>query len=232
MTFQKKQSFYFWVVYTNLSSGDLTVHTSLHPEVQATDRHSWDGYEYLFVIQDIWTHLGVKSKFPAWFSKNWSSIEKLSTAWQIAPKHVVRASGYKGQLADVTCIQGIKHDVCSLVGLFLVLGNMIQIRGLTSTIQQKALSLIADMVSVTSWPDGLPILPDVILEVESDGKVSLQQLFAKVAPAVKACIKTRPFPSKIIQLGALMYHSNYPKLKSVFATLDLPIPFWVSMQLP
>ena len=143
------------------------------------------------MVADIWAHLAAKTKFPAWFAKNWPAIEELQSLWQVLPKHVVRSSGYKGDLANVTQIQGIKYDVCSLLGLFLLVGNILQIRGLSLPMQQKALSLLRDLVDLTEWPHGLAILPDLVLRVEEDNQLSLLDLWDALPRSAKSMIRTR-----------------------------------------
>ena len=158
--------------------------------MESTTRHSWDGYEHLFVIPDLWQHIGIKAKFPAWFAKNWSLIETFQCAWQVPAKHVIRTAGYKGQLSDVTSIQGLKHDVASVVGLLLLFGSLLQIRGLSLTIQQNCLKWMRSIISMATWPNGLAILPDLILEVE-DGQVSFMKLCDALPRNSKLALKNR-----------------------------------------
>lgn len=132
----------------------------------------------------------MKTKFPAWFAKNWGLVETFQQHWQIASKHIVRSASYKGQQADVTCIEGIRYDVASILGLFLLYGTLMQIRGISGGIQSNVLHFLRDICSITDWPGGLSILPNITLQVEH-GMVSLDNFWDAVPRGAKSAFKCR-----------------------------------------
>ena len=159
-------------------------------QVTPTSKHNLDGYELVWMMLDVRRELDMQTKWYQWWGKNFQSIKSACETWAVAMKHILRPSSYKGNL-DSSSLPGLKYDCATSLGVLVVCGVLCQIRGLASPVQCKIVKLLRAMVSKTSWPSGLSLLPDLVLDVE-DGCVSLNALWERLRGTNgKAIMKTR-----------------------------------------
>ena len=76
-----------------------------------------DGYEFMWVINDVWSQLAMNIAWPRWHGKNLSALGELGARWEIAETHIVRSSAYKGE-NQVACLPGFRYDALTTLGLF------------------------------------------------------------------------------------------------------------------
>ena len=161
-------------------------------QVEATDAYNCNGYEHLFLVSELWSRLSLQTKYYQWYAKNIVSGEAqgIMDSWKIPLKHVIRGNGYKGDSEYVVTWPSIKDDVCSSLGLILLLGLLARPRGLAAACQEGCIKLLRLLTSVCSFPAGLTILPDLKLEV-SEGLVCLKSFWRRCSQQSRAALKAR-----------------------------------------
>ena len=159
-------------------------------QVTPTAKYNCDGYEFLWTVGDIWRDLQMTIKWYQWHAKNVEQLCEVQNKWAIAPKHCVRNCSYKGHLEHVFTFPGLKYDCLSTLGLLCVLGCLLQIRGLAKPTQTNVLSLLRSLCSLAEWPTGLPILPDLVLDVQG-GYLSLDRFWPQLTARGVQVMKTR-----------------------------------------
>lgn len=153
-------------------------------------KHNLDGYELVWMMLDVWRVLEMQTKWYQWWAKNIDSIRSCSVSWTVAVKHILRPSSYKGSLESPS-LPGLRYDCATSLGVLVILGVLCQIRGLASPVQARIVKLLRAFLLMASWPSGLALLPDLVLDVE-DGCVSLNALWAKLRGTNgKGVMKTR-----------------------------------------
>ncbi|CAJ1454454.1 unnamed protein product [Effrenium voratum] len=130
-------------------------------------------------------------KYYQWYGKNVRSgvLGELMRHWQIEQKHLVRSGSYKGEL-EVVKWRGLKTDCASSLGVLLIVGTLLQIRGLAVQCQHKALALLRDVCNLSTWPAPLSILPDLAFQVEN-GMIPLGDLVLALPAAGQSALKSR-----------------------------------------
>lgn len=166
-------------------------HIVLALQITPTPKYNNDGYEFLWLSGNIWSQLGMNITFSRWHGKNMASLMELFANWEVHEKHIIRSAAYKGAF-EVSMLPGFRFDAFTTLGLFVVLGCLAQIRGLAGTSQIKVVTLLREIMSYSTWPNGLSFLPDAVLSVE-EGETSFRDWLATLPRASKTAIKTRPF---------------------------------------
>lgn len=115
--------------------------------------------------------------------------------WCISTKHVIRSASFKGGF-EVFSLPNFRYDALTSLGLFAVLGTLGQIRGLAGQSQTLILAFLQEILSKVPFPNGVSILPDVVLDVEQ-GQTSFGKLWAQVSRQAKAVIRTRPAENQL-----------------------------------
>ncbi|CAK9104502.1 Uncharacterized protein SCF082_LOCUS48761 [Durusdinium trenchii] len=127
--------------------------------------------------------------FSRWHGKNVEALGELMEKWCISTKHVIRSASFKGGF-EVFSLPNFRYDALTSLGLFAVLGTLGQIRGLAGQSQTLILAFLQEILSKVPFPNGVSILPDVVLDVEQ-GQTSFGKLWAQVSRQAKAVIRTR-----------------------------------------
>lgn len=148
------------------------------------------GYTYLWNLREVWQHLHLATSFHMWHSKQMrlGTMAELESSWGIS-KQIVRSETYRGD-QEVLTWPGVRNDVCSTLGLLLVLGLQAQVRGMALEAQKSCLDLLRRILRITGLPERLVILPEVPLKIES-GQVSLKKLLRRCSAADRQALKSR-----------------------------------------
>lgn len=128
--------------------------------------------------------------FSRWYGKNIDSLTDLMSKWAVPEKHIIRSASYKGGY-EVTSLAGFRYDAASSLGILSIIGSLAQIRGLAGTSQTHMVEFLRDILGKCLWPNGLSILPDVVLHIEN-GETSFHELWPSLSRQAKSTIKARP----------------------------------------
>ena len=158
-------------------------------QISSRGRVRNDGYEFMWVANDVWSQMAMNISFSRWRGKNLSALADLGSKWEIPETHVIRSSTYKGG-NEVATLPGFRYDALTTLGLFQTIGVLAQVRGLAGNVQAKLLQLLREVFGYWDWPDGLSLLPGVTLSV-SDGMTSMKEWLLTLPKSEKNLIKTR-----------------------------------------
>ncbi|OLP85164.1 hypothetical protein AK812_SmicGene33870 [Symbiodinium microadriaticum] len=127
-------------------------------KITPTPTFNMAGYTYLWNLREVWQHLELATSFHMWHSKQMrlGTMAELESLWGIS-KQIVRAETYRGD-QEVLTWPGVRSDVCSTLGLLLVLGLQAQVRGMALEAQKSCLDLLRRILRITALPDTLLIL--------------------------------------------------------------------------
>ena len=128
--------------------------------------------------------------FSRWHGKNIDSLFDLMSKWAVAERHIIRSANYKGSY-EVASLPGFRYDALSSLGMLSIIGCLAQIRGLAGSSQLTLVAFLKDILKNCSWPSGISILPDVVLDVE-DGETNFGTFWACFGRQAKSVFKTRP----------------------------------------
>ncbi|CAE7276743.1 unnamed protein product, partial [Symbiodinium sp. CCMP2456] len=152
----------FTLVFVRLDPSTFTLH-----KITPTPKYNMAGYTYLWNLREVWQHLHLATSFHMWHSKQMrlGTMAELESSWGIS-KQIVRSETYRGD-QEVLTWPGVRNDVCSTLGLLLVLGLQAQVRGMALEAQKSCLDLLRRILRITGLPERLVILPEVPLKIES-----------------------------------------------------------------
>lgn len=165
------------------------VFNTLSLQINACGRHRNDGYEFMWVANDVWNQVKMNITWSRWHGKNANALSELGSRWEIGDTHIIRSTTYKGE-NQVASLPGFRYDAFSTLGLFQAIGVLAQVRGLAGATQHRLIALLHEALRFSIWPNGLNFLPDCILPVEN-GHTSLRQWLSTLPRSERTMIKTR-----------------------------------------
>ena len=160
-------------------------------QVNAVDEDFAEGYQHLWLLSEIWCQLGITASWFQWHSRQLRSgtLAELERLWDLSPRHIIRPDSYKGE-QQVTTVQGVQYDACTSPRLLLIFGVLARGHGLGLEMQKRCLGVLRRMLSLVSFPDGVAILPDLVLKVE-EGQVKVKRFLKHFGLDVLAALRQR-----------------------------------------